>query len=72
MKRIRPVIASRLLAVGFVALACAGCRQDMQDQPKFVPQRSTTFFTDGRSVRPQVAHTVARGQLDEDSFSILA
>ena len=35
---------------------------------QFVPQRSTTFFTDGRSVRPQVAHTVARGQLDEDSF----
>jgi mono/diheme cytochrome c family protein len=40
----------------------------MQNQPKFVPQRSTTFFTDGRSVRPQAAHTVARGQLGEDSF----
>src|SRR5580704_14044370 len=62
----RPV--PRLLAVGLVAIACAGCRQDMQDQPKFIPQRSTTFFADGRSVRPQVAHTVARGQLGEDSF----
>jgi mono/diheme cytochrome c family protein len=40
----------------------------MQDQPKFIPQRSTTFFADGRSVRPQVTHTVARGQLGEDSF----
>jgi hypothetical protein len=50
------------------AFAAAGCRQDMQNQPKFVPQRSTTFFADGRSVRPQVAHTVARGQLGEDSF----
>lgn len=40
----------------------------MQDQPKFVPQRSTTFFSDGRSVRPQVEHTVARGQLGEDSL----
>src|SRR6201996_1949778 len=50
------------------ALACAGCRQDMQNQPKFVPQRSTTFFADGRSVRPQVDHTVARGQLDENTF----
>ena len=49
-------------------LVCAGCRQDMHNQPKFVPQRSTTFFTDGRSVRPQAAHTVARGQLNEDSF----
>jgi len=45
-----------------------GCRQDMQDQPKFVPQRGTTFFADGRSVRPQVEHTVARGQLREDSY----
>ena len=44
------------------------CRQDMQNQPKFIPQRATTFFTDGRSVRPQVANTVARGQLGEDSF----
>jgi mono/diheme cytochrome c family protein len=66
MSRISP--ARRLFALGIAALACAGCRQDMQDQPKFVPQRSTTFFTDGRSVRPQVAHTVARGQLGEDSF----
>ena len=48
--------------------ADAGCRQDMQDQPKFVPQRGTTFFADGRSVRPQVEHTVARGQLDEDDY----
>lgn len=40
----------------------------MQDQPKFVPQRGTSFFADGRSVRPQVEHTVARGQLDDSSF----
>ena len=62
--------ASRLLFMGLAALSClaAGCRQDMQDQPKFVPQRSTTFFADGRSVRPQAAHTVARGQLNEDGF----
>jgi len=46
----------------------AGCRQDMQDQPKFIPQRGTDFFTDGRSARPQVENTVARGQLHEDSY----
>lgn len=40
----------------------------MHNQPKFVPQRSTTFFADGRSVRPQVDHTVARNQLGNDSF----
>ena len=40
----------------------------MQDQPKMIPQRGTEFFSDGRSVRPQVEHTVARGQLREDGF----
>jgi mono/diheme cytochrome c family protein len=40
----------------------------MQDQPKFYPQRGTTLFADGRSVRPQVANTVGRDQLHEDSY----
>ena len=46
----------------------AGCRQDMQDEPKFFPQRGTSFYADGRSVRQQVLHTVARGQQNEDDF----
>ena len=46
----------------------AGCRQDMHDQPKFFPQRGTSFYADGRSVRPQVENTVARNQLHEDSY----
>jgi len=46
----------------------AGCRQDMHNQPKFFPQRGTAFYADGRSVRPQVLHTVARGQQNEDDF----
>jgi hypothetical protein len=45
-----------------------GCRQDMQDEPKFIPQRGTSFYADGRSVRPQVENTVARNQLHEDSY----
>jgi hypothetical protein len=45
-----------------------GCRQDMQDQPKFIPQRGTDFYADGRSVRPQVENTVARNQLHGDSY----
>ncbi|HEU4637055.1 MAG TPA: cytochrome c [Edaphobacter sp.] len=49
-------------------MATVGCRQDMHDQPKFVPQRGTTFYADGRSVRPQVENTVAREQLHEDSY----
>lgn len=46
----------------------AGCRQDMQNEPKFIPQRGTTFYADGRSVRPQVENTVARNQLRENSY----
>jgi hypothetical protein len=50
------------------ASVLAGCRQDMQDQPKFFPQRGTEFYADGRSARPQVENTVARGQLREDAY----
>src|SRR5579875_441351 len=49
-------------------LLLAGCRQDMHDQPKFYPQRGTSFYADGRSVRPQVEDTVARSQGDQDSY----
>jgi mono/diheme cytochrome c family protein len=49
-------------------LVLAGCRQDMHNQPKFIPQRGTTFFADGRSARPQVENTVARTQLHEDAY----
>lgn len=46
----------------------AGCRQDMQDQPKMIPQRGTRFFANGRSVRPQVPGTVSRGEQNEDDY----
>lgn len=58
-----------------VAIACVGallllvgCRQDMQNEPKMIPQRGTDFFADHRGARPQVLNTVARGQLHEDSY----
>ena len=46
----------------------AGCRQDMHNQPKMIPQRGSDFFADHRGARPQVVNTVARGQLDQDSY----
>jgi mono/diheme cytochrome c family protein len=49
-------------------LLAAGCRQDMQDQPKIFPQRGSEMFADHRGARPQVLHTVARGQLEADSY----
>jgi len=56
------------LIVVLVTLAGAGCRQDMHDQPKYVPMRESTFFNDVRSARPIVEGTVARGQLQEDTL----
>ena len=53
---------------GLSILALAGCRQDMHNQPKFDQQRGTSFYADGRSVRPQVTGTVARGQEDAGSY----
>ncbi|HEY5056682.1 MAG TPA: cytochrome c, partial [Acidobacteriaceae bacterium] len=61
----RSIVVAAVLAL---SLGLAGCRQDMQDQPKFVPLRSTTFFTDGRSARSQLAGTVARGQNNTDDY----
>jgi mono/diheme cytochrome c family protein len=49
------------------ALLAGGCsRLDMQDQPKYKPQRPSDFFADGRSGRPELDGTIARGELHED------
>lgn len=50
-----------------LALALAGCRQDMHDQPRYKPLAGTGFFGDGRSARPVVEGTVARGHLRIDT-----
>jgi hypothetical protein len=56
------------LRVGLAATLATtlACRQDMHDQPKYIPLRESTFFNDSRSARPLVAGTVARGQLRDD------
>jgi mono/diheme cytochrome c family protein len=55
-------------AVSFVLilLSVSGCRQDMHNQPKYIPYRESPFFADALSARPLVAGTVARGHLDDD------
>jgi len=60
----------RIAASGSMAalLLIAGCRQDMHNQPKLIPQRGSEMFADHRGARPQVVNTVARGQLREDSY----
>jgi Cytochrome C oxidase, cbb3-type, subunit III len=55
-------------AIMLALLASTACRQDMHDQPKYIPLRPSEFFTDGRSARPLPEGTVARGHLNEDTL----
>src|SRR5712692_3141076 len=43
-----------------------GCRRDMQDQPKSIAYRESTFYKDGISSRPLIEGTVPRGYLRAD------
>jgi len=56
------------------ALGFAGCentlRQDMANQPRQNPLSPSDFFADGRSERPAVENTVARGSVQDDSLSV--
>ncbi len=57
-----------MAVLSLALLALAGCRQDMHNQPKFKPLRENDFYADGRSARPIIEGTVARGDLQEDSY----
>src|SRR5712692_2438047 len=62
--------SSRLLTWGCLALCViltAGCPQEMANQPKYKPYAPSPFFGDGRSARPLVEGTVARGQARLDA-----
>ena len=50
-----------------LALGAAGCRQDMHDQPKYIPLRGSDFFGDKRSERPLTEGTISRGHLNDDA-----
>jgi hypothetical protein len=57
-----------MICLSALALLFAGCRMDMHEQPKYLPYEPTTFFDDGRSERPVVPGTVARGHLHLDEL----
>jgi mono/diheme cytochrome c family protein len=59
-------IRSSLAWLGLAALALSGCQQKMADQPSYKPLQPDYFFPDGRSARPLVTGTVARGHLHLD------
>jgi Cytochrome C oxidase, cbb3-type, subunit III len=73
------ISASRFrIGVGIAAACClaclavAGCslKQDMARQPKDNPLWPSDFFADGRSARPIVENTVARGSLENDALFV--
>jgi mono/diheme cytochrome c family protein len=68
LRRSASVSFVTLVSFAAAALVFAGCRQDMHDQPKYVPLRESTFFTDARSARPLLPGTVARGHLHDDEL----
>ena len=63
--RLKAKVLLTVLALALVALA-AGCRYDMQDQPRMKPYKETDFFADGKAMREAPDGTVARGDLQED------
>jgi len=55
-------------------LGFSGCqytlRQDMANQPRQNPLSPAAFFQDGRSERPIIDNTVARGSVEEDALFV--
>jgi len=54
------------------SVVTGGCqiRQDMADQPKNRPLSPSPFFEDGRSERPLLENTVARGSIADDELFV--
>jgi mono/diheme cytochrome c family protein len=62
-----------LAITALCALVSSGCdrmRQDMATQPKNRPLSPSDFFRDGRSERPLLENTVARGSLANDELLV--
>jgi mono/diheme cytochrome c family protein len=68
-------ISAALLLCAASLFLFAGCdemsiRQDMANQPKNRPLSPSEFFADGRSERPLIENTVARGAIDNDVYNV--
>jgi cytochrome c len=62
----KPGFRSAWICVYLWLIALTACRQDMHNQPRYKPLAATEFFGDGRSARPEIEGTVARGHLRID------
>jgi hypothetical protein len=66
----RSLVTVSLTAILFLAAGCRYLRQDMANQPKNLPLTPSDFFEDGRSGRPLVDNTVARGSIADDALFV--
>ena len=57
-------------SASFLFLSGCQLKQDMAHQPKARPLSPTEFFDDGRSERPLLENTVARGALADDALFV--
>ncbi len=58
-----------LAACGLAACGDSTLRQDMANQPRVNPLAPSDFFADGRSERPVIENTVARGSMVDDPLN---
>ena len=61
-------VIAGVAALSGVMSGCIGFRLDMHIQPKLKTYRESDFWGDGRSARPLVEGTVARGDLRADTY----
>ena len=59
--------AARRAGAIIFSIACMGCHPEMHDQPRYEALEASDFFADGKSARPLITGTVARGELREDT-----
>src|ERR1041384_7397374 len=66
------ISAAVMLGAALAALGASASllRQNMANQPKNRPLSPSPFFADGRSERPILENTVARGALDNDVYNV--
>lgn len=67
-RRGRYATALRWAPVVLLGVLMTGCRLDMHIEPKYKGYEPSSFFNDGRSARPPVPGTVARGELRTDEL----
>ena len=66
----RLLMAACFAASMVFASGCQYLKQDMANQPKNLPLSPSDFFADGRSERPIVENTVARGSIADDDLFV--